>query len=166
LVNEKGKLFGIVNPIDILAVLGVIAVGAVLVWFLFGGGVRADFDRYVFYTVEVRFADEEFGHMENINVGDQLRDTIFGVEIGEVYDIRIENHREWIFNRESERMEYVEMPGLVRVYVTIRSLGFDNGRALEIMSPGYEIRVGRQVHFRGRGYQAHGYVIDLWEVRK
>jgi len=166
LINEKGKLFGIVNPIDVVAVLGVIAAAAVLVWFFIGGNIRADFDRYIYYTVEVRFSDEELAHMENISIGDELRDTIFGVEIGTVVDVQHEPQTEWVLDRINQRLVEVEMPGYVRLLVTIRSLGRDNGRALEIMSPGYEMRLGREVHFRGRGYQAYGFVVYMSEVRK
>ena len=31
---KNGKLFGVLNPIDILAILGVAVVGAFLVWFI------------------------------------------------------------------------------------------------------------------------------------
>lgn len=169
LVNEKGKLFGLVNPIDILAVLGVIAAGLVLAWFLVGGGSRANFDRYIEFTVEVRSSHIAFEQRkESINVGDDVRDTIFGVEIGTVVEIRYRPHTEWVFNQNPNNPQMMEIyfPYYEILYVTIRSSGFDNGRALEIMSPGYEIRMGQEVHFRGMGYQARGFVVELREFPK
>ena len=163
IINEKGKLFGLVNPIDIVAVFGVIAVVVALVWFLGGGEeiIGRNFDRYVYYTVEVRLSDEELAHIDNIQEGHQLRDTIIGVEIGTVVDVAIEPHMEWLFDSVNQRMVEYEMPGMVRILVTIRANGFYNGRALEIIAPNYEIRIGREVHFRGRGYQAYGFVISV-----
>ena len=161
LINDKGKLFGIVNPIDIVAVLCVIAVGVVLAWFLIGGGTASGSDRYIFYTVEVRASSTELSRLHNAQQGDQLLDNIFGVPIGEVYAVSYVTRREWMADDVNKRMVESEMPGYYTLRVTIKSRGLFNGRTHEIMNPGYEIRVGQEVHFRGPGYQAYGFVVEL-----
>ena len=165
MVNDKGKLFGVINPIDILAVLGVVAIGAFLAWFLIGGR-QPEFDRYIYFTVEVLGVDADLAQFDNIQIGDEVRDTIFGVEIGTIANVERDYHTQWVFDRVNEQMVQTTIPGYEKLYITIRSLGFDNGRSLEIMSPGYEMRVGRRVDFRGRGYQGHGFVVYLSEVMR
>jgi hypothetical protein len=165
LINDKGRIFGIINPIDILAVIIVAAVCVFLAWFLLDNENKG-FDRYVYYTIEVVRVDEAFDLYDTINVGDELRCNIFLVDIGTVYSVRFEPHRELVFIREEDnpRFEEREIPNLEKMFLTVKSPAFDNGRALEIMSLGYEVRMGGGMNFRGKGYQGNGFIVELRQV--
>jgi hypothetical protein len=161
--RKKTKLFGIINPIDLLAILLVLALAAFAVMFLLNTG-RREYDRYVEFTVEVRRIDMDIDMYGLVQVGDSLRDTIFNVDMGTV--VRVSEpipHFEWIFNFCPDDPQFVkaEVPLYETIEVTIRSRGFMTERAIEIISPGFEVRMGRTVHFKGIGYQGHGIIVKL-----
>ena len=53
LVNEKGKLFGLINVVDLLLLVAVVAVGGAIAWQLFGTQVNDAVSPQVELTAEV-----------------------------------------------------------------------------------------------------------------
>lgn len=53
IVNEKGKLFGIINVVDLLILIAILAVGGAILWQLFGAQVNDAVSPQVDCTAEV-----------------------------------------------------------------------------------------------------------------
>ena len=157
IVNEKGKLFGIINLIDLLIVL--MLVGVVIAGFFavssgtFSGGERTD----VYFTVEFLGVEDWFG--EKIEPGDRVSDSVRGFYLGEVVDKEILPREINAWNAVEERIQRVEVPGEFTVLMTVKANGTVSDS--EILAEGQPIKVGKEMFIKGKGYAHEGYIVSI-----
>lgn len=120
IIDSKGKLFGIINIVDLTLIVLIVALIA-------GGAYRlktlrkiSDEDqKQIMVTVE--FEGEKKGLADAIQEGDILYDSIRGTEFGRVIGKTIKPHREVVLHKDG-KAEYLEIPGEFDVEVKIESM--------------------------------------------
>lgn len=120
IIDSKGKLFGIINIIDLVLI--------VLVVTLISGGIyklnslkNVSIENQKQITVTVEFEDERKGFIDSIKDGDMLFDSVRGTEFGRVIGKTIKPHREVVINKDG-KVEYKEIPGSFAGEVKIQSM--------------------------------------------
>lgn len=127
IVDEKGKLFGKINLIDLLVILLVLAVAAVLVLKVFGkntGLPGTDVKEQIEYTVKVPQVQEAVfkAVQEEVKTGGESAQLMANGEMldGYVISVSAEPHLEPV-NMEDGSIVSSAQPGYVDVNVTIRT---------------------------------------------
>lgn len=148
LINKKGKLFGIINVIDlgILLVIVALVIGGVYKIKSINSIQAEDLKQI---EVTVRFEEEPKGLVEAINNGDILEDSVRGIEIGEVVSKDIELHKELVVGKDG-RVEYKEIPDSYDGEIVLRGNAIvdDEGVVVETRSLyiGTEIRLKSNIY--------------------
>lgn len=124
IIDSKGKLFGIINVIDLTLIL--------LIIILIGGGVYK-LDSLKSLSIEdqkqirvfIEFEEENKGLIDAIQEGDVLLDSVRGTEIGKVVDKTVTPHREHVIGKDG-KVEYKEIPGAFDGEIKLNSMALIN----------------------------------------
>lgn len=125
IVDEKGKLFGLINLIDLLLIVVVVAgIAFAAVKFSDSSAITTG------QTVSMSFYTEEVSDFvaEKIKVGDALMDADRNVALGTVTDVKIEPGISWSTNSDGEPVK-ASREGFVSITITGEMIGeaFENG---------------------------------------
>lgn len=158
LIDNKGKLFGKVNIIDLSIILVVVLVAAAVygVYFRKTESAEATADR-IEYDVELTVKPEEF--VDAIKIGDEIRDSVRGHYLGKVIDKKKLPATKVIENIDKGEFVKAEIPGMYDVIVTIEANGMVTPRS--ILAEGVEVKVGQRMYIKGKGYASPGYIVRL-----
>jgi len=155
IINEKGKLFGIINIIDLAAVL-IIALVAV------GGYQRLKTQPIIssetteaIITMEV--ADIRMPTVSNIVVGDDLFHYDKGSYIGEIVEVNYEPYTEPL--EVDGKWVNSEIPGKYVAIFKIKAMVRDNPDV--IVAGGEQTRVGIQYRVKNKRVAFFGTVLDV-----
>jgi|LSQX01.3.fsa_nt_gb hypothetical protein len=157
IIDNKGKLFGLINIVDLCILLIILlAVGFVGIKAVSGSKERKATTR-IEYDVELRRNTKEFSFM--INEGDIIRDSINGDYLGKVLKKELKPSIEMTENSVEGKFVESEMPDLYDVIITIEA----NGRITEseIIAEDREIKIGRLMYVKGKGYAGGGYILAI-----
>ena len=157
IIDNKGKLFGLINIIDLSILLIILMLaGFALIRVSALNKEKAKMTR-IEYDVELRENVKDFSFM--INKGDEIRDSINGDYLGKVLKKEVKPSTEIIENYEEGKFVEVEIPSLYDVIVTIEA----NGKVTEseILAEGREIKIGRLMYIKGKGYAGGGYILAI-----
>jgi len=109
------------------------------------------------FEIELLFEDKSIGFKNNVLVGDSLKDSVRGYEIGKITNVEIREHREMISS--NEKIIYSVIPNKWDLYVKVKGNGlFDNDGVL-IGSRRYFI--GTETRIKSNMYVTTVEVIDL-----
>ncbi len=158
LIDKKGKLFGIINIID-LAVLLILAVLVV------GGAMRfkskpisSSGEKEALITMEV--SDVRMTTVNNINVGDIMFTYDKGGRIGEVVEVNHEAYREPL--EKDGTWVNAEVPDKYVVTFVIKANVKDNPDV--IIAGEEQMRIGNQYRIKSKKMASFGTVMDMQVV--
>lgn len=158
LIDEKGRLFGKINIIDLLIVLLVIAIagGAYLVFFGRSDKQAVETSK-VTYDFEITNVNKDF--VDAITPGDPIRDSIRGNELGTV--VSKESRKATMLNEDIINGRYIiaEVPDAYDVVITIEAHA--DITPANIIVGGAEVKVGKKFFIKGKGYANQGFVTKM-----
>ncbi len=149
LIDNRGKLFGKVNIIDILIILILIAGIAMAGLKFFKSKTVTPFTRLDDIRTEI-FCEEvpEYAGKE-IKPGDVIKDPIKNAEIGHVKDVKLKDSVSYGTDS-SGKWVVSPKPGYVSVYLVVEGKGvYNDGKAKSgITFDNSEYWIGRQIELR------------------
>ena len=145
IVNEKGKLFGIINIIDLVVILIIVLLAVGGVKRLKSNPVSIAEDKKALLTVEV--SDVRVATVDGIVVGDPLYHYDKGQLLGEIVDKKVEPYREPVESGDG-RWILAEVPEKYVVTMTVEANVKDNPDV--VIAGGEQIRVGAQFRLKNR----------------
>lgn len=119
LVDAKGRLFGIINVIDLLVVILVIGAALVVAWPRLSHQITIDQGRPVRVVLYVDYVKPDVA--QAVKVGDQMS-VVSGGPLGPVTDVKVQPLRVVTTKDDGARV-VVEDPYYKEVYITIEGKG-------------------------------------------
>ena len=155
IINEKGKLFGLINIIDLAVVLA-------LVLLVVGGAKRfknkpiiKDESTEAIITYEV--AEIRQATVDNLVVGDKLQHYDRGGIVGEIVEVNIEPHKEELeYNGEWVN---AEVPGKFDAYIKVKANVSDSPDVIVV--GGEQTRVGTQYRMKSKRAAFFGTAMEI-----
>lgn len=160
IIDEKGKIFGKINIIDLLAVL-IIVVSVAAVCFKFGFsahknvGSAGDEITYVMKVKAIRDTSADA-----LNIGDSLTEKTTKKKIGKIIDKRVEPAKEVVNKADGTLTREVEVPGRYDVYITVKGSGTANDTGY-FLDGTCQIGVFSSVVFSSRYIETTGTVTEI-----
>lgn len=158
--NSKGKfrLFGWINPVDVLILVGVVA----LVWgaAVFSAPQKVSAktgDAILRYTVEL--GEKEEGFHQKIETGAKLYDSVKGYEIGTIVEVYAMPYLEDAGDEASNIIRRVPVDGLEFVYVVVESPVQPADNAMYIGQ--YDVMVNKEVFVKSKKFAGKGYITAM-----
>lgn len=156
IINEKGKLFGIINIIDLGAIL--------IIALLIGGGAKrmkknpgiAAETKKAFITVEV--SDIRTPTVDGIVIGDPLYHYDKGERIGEIIDKKVENYKEPVESGDGKWIS-ADVPDKYVVLMTVEADVKENPDV--VIAGGEQIRIGTQFKLKNRNVAVMGTILGV-----
>ncbi len=159
LIDERGKLFGVINLLDILLIIAVVAIGFLGYKYVSGRAIDGD-KRDIYFTVELNSVKEDF--TKKINIGDEIKDSVKGYYLGVVNSVEVKPDMVINWDTENTRFIRTEVPDSYTVLVEIKS----NGTIAkdEVFAETVPVRIGKEMSIKGKGYANTGYIVGLRNV--
>ncbi|MCF6460444.1 DUF4330 domain-containing protein [Clostridium sp. Cult3] len=156
IINEKGKLFGIINIIDLIVLLVIVL--------LVGGGVKrmkknpaaVAETKKALITIEV--SDIRTPTVDGIVVGDPLYHYDKGEKIGEIVDKKIEAYKEPVESGDGKWI-LAEVPEKYVVLMTVEAEVKENPDV--VIAGGEQIRIGTQFKLKNRNVAVLGTILGV-----
>ncbi len=156
-IDDKGRLFGKLNLLDLIIVLIIIAVLAFGGWYFARGGAGSAETLTVDYTVEVLQKDPEY--FDYIIEGEKVVDGVTKQPVGEIVSFETQTSRYLTQNNETLSLGYEEIEGKLDGHIVIR---LDAEVAYPDLKSGDEkIKIGKQVAYRSESAAIKGYIIGM-----
>lgn len=156
-IDEKGKLFGKVNLLDLIVVLIIIAAIAFGGWYFLhyrgGDGEKLT----IRYTVESVQKDPEY--FDHIIPGEQVVDGKTKQPVGKIVSFEKKPTRILAQNNEEMTLAYDELEGKFDGYIEIE-LDAEVDYP-DLKSGDEEIKLGKLVAYRSESAAIHGYIIGI-----
>ncbi len=159
------KLFGILNGLDILIILLILAIGAFGVYWLKSGGTdgAAVGEQKAFsYVVEGRQVLDEIANFPQ--EGGRVFDSSTSEYLGTIKSYRTEPFTEVNFNRVTNKYEKVPAPGYCNIYLEIEGNTQENDE--DIIIEGNVVKVGDEQTVKGKGFAFRGYIVEVKEIKE
>ncbi|MCL2576024.1 MAG: DUF4330 domain-containing protein [Defluviitaleaceae bacterium] len=152
MAEKKAKF----NFIDALVVIAIIVAIAFASWYFLLRGESTE-QREILFTVEIR---EQFaGQHENFTIGADVVESVLNFPLGIVDSVRVVPSQLLVFDYENMQHNLAEIPERYDIYVTVRGMAAVNDS--HIMVEDLQLRVGRQMFLRGRGFAGYGFMTEL-----
>ncbi|NLW40856.1 MAG: DUF4330 domain-containing protein [Tissierellia bacterium] len=156
IMDEKGKLFGIINIIDLTVIL-------VIALLVFGGVKRLKArpvsiaeDKKALLTIEV--SDIRKPTVDSIVVGDPLYHYDKGQLIGTIVDKKVEPYKEPVESGDG-RWILAEVPEKYAVIMTVEASVKENPDV--VIAGGEQVRVGAQFRVKNRNVTFFGTILGV-----
>jgi hypothetical protein len=160
LIDNKGRLFGIINIIDLAVLLAVVLLaGGVVYKFLLKPGDTGGKGNTKTYTVTVKCPMVPESAATRLSKGDRIfySDTYVN---GEVESVRYEDAKEAVLTADGQYVTATH-PYLKDVYVTLKV--FDDPSSDAIMLGKYQVNLGKDFTMKTTRVEIMGVVIDISE---
>ncbi len=162
IIDNKGKLLGLVNIIDLFVLLTLLLlISAVALRFTGLRDMRHEIGSMP-VTVIAIINEVREETLEAIQVGDVVRDAVGGQIFGTVVEKEWEIHLKQTSTADG-RIVWAEVPERYTVYLTIDARGHDLGHVIRVAS--HELRVGTSVTLYARDYSVASTVLT-YEIAK
>ncbi len=153
-IDEKGRLFGKVNLLDIFFVLlFIVAIAAVFL--LFGGQGGNDSTLPVTYTLEVR--NEDAAYFDNVHVGEQVVDGVTKARMGKI--VGFTKKQAHVLEQANNKMAIFTPEGYYDGYITI--LVDATVSYPDLIADGQPIKIGEEVAYRSESLAMRGYIVAI-----
>lgn len=156
--NNKGKLFGIFNILDIVILIIIVSIIAAGVYFYgqYKDNQAANLQT-VEYDVEIKGVDEKF--IAAINDGDFIRESVKGNNLGRVAGLSYTKATN--INSDFINGKYVttEVPGKLDMVLKLTADASVTSRSVTV--GGLEIRIGQKIYVKGKGYAGEGFILNV-----
>jgi len=156
LIDDKGRLFGLINIIDLLILLLIIAVVGRYAWKSQAqkpSGVQAQTIEVVLLVKDVRDAT-----VNAIKEGDIVRETKSNVVLGKITNIEVKPADTLVNTADGKVVNYPN-PILKDIYVTVRGTGTAGENAIVLGNS--EIRIGTTLAFKTNIYAVVSTVMGI-----
>ena len=147
LIDEKGRLFGKINLIDLLVVLLIVAVLAAIVWKLGGRKAAAAVtgtEKKAVYTVEFEDVPADIAHFAETQIGKSLVNDS-KVIAASITDVQTE--------------DYAGENGHLRLYITVEASTSFTGNVYKVGPQ--EVRVGYEYILKTSEFELTGLICAL-----
>lgn len=157
-MNNK-KVFGKINFFDfiIIFIVVVVIIAGLLIYY---SGDKKVVNKGTKITYVMELIDNPVGFSELISLGDDIDDSIKNYSIGKIKGIEKTINTKISNDLVNNRIVESEVPNKERVLLTVETDIVDNGIDL-IAGGGYDIRVGKYVEVRGKGYAGTGFILEV-----
>lgn len=156
-IDEKGKLFGKVNLLDIIIILVIVAAVAFGGWYFLRNKGGDGSKLTISYTVEVTKKDEAY--FDHIFEGESVVDGKTKQAMGTIISYEKVPARILTQNNEDMTLAYSDLAGKYDGYITIE-LDADVEYP-DLKSGDEEIKIGKSVAYRSESAAIHGYIIGI-----
>lgn len=158
--KKSKKLFGILNGLDLLILLVLLAAVVFGIYWTAGGGqnggTSAETKTYT-YVVEGRQVLEETANF--LVEGGKVFDSSTSAYLGTVKSFWTEPFTESNFNRVTNQYEKVPAPGYCNIYLEIEGSGTETDE--DITVEGTVVKVGAEQNVKGKGFAFQGYIVEV-----
>lgn len=159
LINDKGRLFGLVNPVDALITLAILAGIFVVGWLVLSRGevslpgVKQTTIQATFLIPEAR--PEVLAYLHN---GDIMKNDTSKAGLGKIADVRVENAKMDVPTDEGE-LKVGESQLLKDIYITVEA----NGRATDsmLMINGGIMSVGKNYFINSKWFRMNSVLVGV-----
>lgn len=155
IIDNKGRIFGLINIIDLLVILVILAVVT-----RFGTGIHQSSAgsqvkeiETVLYVKEVKDATANV-----IKVGDTVKETKTNGVLGKVTDVEVKPSETLVETADGRIVVYPN-PVLKDVYITVKGTGSVNENAIVLGSN--EIRIGTSLQIKTNIYSVTSTVMEI-----
>ncbi len=159
------KVFGILNGLDILILVIIVAVAGFGVYWLKSGGTEhasmGEQTPYA-YVVEGRQVLEEIANFPK--EGGKVFDSSTSEYLGTIRSFRTEPFTEITFNRATNKYEKVPAPGYANIYLEIEGNTQVNDE--DVIIEGNVVKVGDEQTVKGKGFAFRGYIVEVKEIEE
>ena len=152
ITNDKGKLFGIINVIDLLIILLAVLIVFVGYKFLSSKVTEPSEQKKQLITVEIIKKRESF--CKNIKVGDAATEVVNNAPLGIVKDVSYKPCEEYVVSQVDGKVKKVNVPER-----------FDAKVVIEI-SADEDIQVGKLLSLRTKSFVGSGYVLSVKDSKE
>lgn len=153
-MSDKKMKFTVIDALIILAVVIVIAVGAIMILPSFAGRNEM---QTVDFTVMLQSKDSDFA--DAVTVGDNVTVSLTEKDGGIVKSVETKPANAIVYNSIDGTYSNEEIDGKYDVYVTVTAQADINDLAVKV--GGTAVKVGAEIPVRGKGYASNGYVIEI-----
>lgn len=160
MIDEKGKLFGKINIIDLLALV-IIVVSVAAVCFKFGFSVHKNVGSAgdeITYVMKVKAIRQSSA--DALNIGDSLTEKTTKKKIGKIIDKRVEKAKEVVNKADGTLTSEVEIPDKYDVYITVKGSGTSNDTGY-FLDGTYQMGVFSSVEFTSKYIATTGTVTEI-----
>lgn len=157
IINKEGKIFGLVNIVDLFVVILVVILG-------FGGvskfsklnslGLKPQDEA----TIEIVMEEVTEGFIDNVYEGQMLYDSIRGNNFGEVVSYTFKPHKEIILDKLGNG-EITEIPNSYDLFITVDVKGTFDGDGLLIETKRYFI--GSETRLKSDVYVSNTDILNI-----
>ncbi len=152
IIDEKGKLFGIVNIIDLCIVLFVAVVAAVVVMFFSANQTIDQQSTQKRITIEVTAIEKDI--CDAMLKDKKIFDKVQNKALGTLVDVKIEPSVEYNLSKDTGDYIQSEVPNR-----------FDAQLVIDV-SPDEELYVGKRMSVSTKDFTAAGYIIELERIEQ
>ena len=153
-IDEKGKLFGKVNLLDLFLLIVIVAVVAVAGLY-FANRPKAAETLPITYTLEIQ--NKEDSYFDHVYEGEIVTDTITGVPVGVISGFTKKPAQ--VITQAGDELILVSPEGRSDGYVEISVDANVSGS--DIITNDIPIKIGRGVTFRSETVSMPGYIVDM-----
>lgn len=148
IIDSKGKLFGIINIIDLTLILliGVLIAGGA---YKFSTLRNISIDNQKQISVTIKFEGESKGLVDAIKEGDILFDSVRGTEIGKIVKKTIIPHKEQVIGKDG-KVDYKEIPGTFDGEIKLDSMALINSDGYLVSSQ--PLYIGSKIRLKSKIY--------------
>ena len=157
IVDDKGKLFGKINLLDLFIILILIAAVAFGGWYFMRYKNRSSDKLTVQYTVEVKAKQDDY--FEHILPGEQVVDGKTKQYMGKI--VSYEKKPAVIKAQDDEKKQIVSttVPGYYDAYIVIEVEA--DVAYPDIKSGDVTLKIGKEAAFRSETVAMHGYIVNM-----
>lgn len=147
LVDEKGRLFGVFNIVDLCIVVFVVAVAFVAYTFLNNIVTNTAPEKNLRITMELKNVEKEL--CDAIEVDKTVFDRVGNQEFGMLTDVRIKPAVEVVISKLDGSVNEIEVPNRYNVELDME------------LTTDEEVYVGKDISIATKDFTGAGYVINL-----
>lgn len=157
IIDEKGRLLGLINIIDLFVLLMIVFVAVAGVMRFTGARTPRSEPGTVKVMVDAVVAEVREQTVDAIQVGDVVRDSASGQVFGTIIEKEVEPTL-WQVKTADGRVVLAEVPDRFNIVLRLESRGHDLGSVLRIAS--HEVRVGTAATLQARKYSVLSTILD------
>ena len=155
-VKKKKKLF---NGFDFFLLLAFVLIGC-LIFFKFNKKVSFKKNMSDFcFLVEAKELDKNFLDDNKINIGDKIYDSVYGSYYGKICDIKSEPAKIIVDDNINGIYVLSELEDKINLKIKVKCRASINKDKICVGER--EIRIGKPMFLKSKGYVLVGYIIDM-----
>jgi len=158
LIDERGRLFGILNIIDLL-IISIIAAALLGAYYKFGLLNRMEGPQTVQDKTEVTIWVKDVSKyvVDAISEGDMVKEVRSNNEIGKIIKKEVAPYTDKASTSEGKWV-VSEVPGKYSVFITMETPGSPDGN---LMLGSSEAKVGAQLLVKGPKFKVESYIVEV-----